>query len=290
MSSPNSHPARASRRNPLAFASRKATALLVVALALVVACSAAPAAPKDECQPGDAYYCRCANREEGSRVCNDDGKTYGPCEPCLGGEPLPPEDASIPDPPRDAAGDGARPDAGDGGGDGGATCPNGTVDPGEECDDGNRTASDGCSATCKLEGSSAAADKCPGMAVHVWNAPVVYTGSTTNPFVNDYTTTPSCGGATGSTTPDRVFAVTAHRSGTLRVTSSAASFDHMLYRSETCVPTGNSLVNQTCANAVSGNGGETLELQVTAGSTYHVVIDGAGVAQSGSFTLTWTIQ
>jgi uncharacterized protein (TIGR03382 family) len=32
-----------------------------------------------------------------------------------------------------------------------ALCGNGTVDPGETCDDGNTTAGDGCSATCQTE-------------------------------------------------------------------------------------------------------------------------------------------
>ena len=33
-----------------------------------------------------------------------------------------------------------------------AACGNGTLDPGEECDDGNTTSCDGCSASCRLEG------------------------------------------------------------------------------------------------------------------------------------------
>ena len=33
-----------------------------------------------------------------------------------------------------------------------AACGNGTPDPGEECDDGNTTSCDGCSASCRVEG------------------------------------------------------------------------------------------------------------------------------------------
>jgi cysteine-rich repeat protein len=40
---------------------------------------------------------------------------------------------------------------GGGGPGGGAVCGNGVVDPGEQCDDGNTTAGDGCSATCTTE-------------------------------------------------------------------------------------------------------------------------------------------
>jgi len=56
---------------------------------------------------------------------------------------------------------------------GGATCGNHTVESGEQCDDGNTTAGDGCSATCQNEG-----------------------GGTTNPGGG---TTPPTGG--GTTTP-----------------------------------------------------------------------------------------
>ena len=35
-----------------------------------------------------------------------------------------------------------------------ATCGNGVVDPGEQCDDGNTVSGDGCSSTCQLEGSA----------------------------------------------------------------------------------------------------------------------------------------
>jgi cysteine-rich repeat protein len=271
----------------LALLAPLAAGALVVAL--VAACSSTPATPpaKDECRPGDAYYCRCANREEGSRVCNDDGKTYGPCEPCFGDPIEPPidDDASFPpDPPLDAGRD-ARADASDGA----VGCSNGTVEAGEECDDGNRTPNDGCSTTCKLEGAPASSDKCPGMPVHVWTDPVVYTASTVA-FVNDYTTQPSCGGTTGSLTPERVFAVTAHKTGMLRTVGSSATFDHMLYLSETCAPTGNVLANQVCANTVSGNGGETLTFPVTSGTTYYVVLEGGAVNASGTVKLTWSIQ
>jgi len=43
-----------------------------------------------------------------------------------------------------------------------AGCGNGTVDPGEECDDGNTQPHDGCSPTCRVEGSD---DLCHGVAV-----------------------------------------------------------------------------------------------------------------------------
>lgn len=254
--------------------------------ALVLACSSDPVAtkPKTECVPGNAYYCRCANRDEGSRVCNDDGNSYGPCEPCFADEPLPEEDSSV---PQD---DGSFPelDASDGG-----LCPNGKIDDGEECDDGNRAANDGCSAACKLEGSSATADKCSGMVVNVWDKPVVYTSTTAPPFANDYRVTTGCNGATGGLAEDRVFAVTAHKAGMLTVATSAAGFDVMLYATDKCTSTGAStpftVTAATCVNAQTGNGPETLTVPVTAGQTQYVFVDGAANAQRGAFTITFSV-
>ena len=256
---------------------------MALAAALVVACSSTPTTPtKTDCKAGDAYYCRCADRQEGTRVCNDDGFTYGPCEPCFPIDPpLPEEDGSFPDedvfvPPSDAG------DGGDAG-----PCPNGTVDPGEECDDGNRTANDGCSATCTLQGGPTAGDKCPGMAVHVWDKPVVYTGTTIS-AIDDYSASPDCTG-NGFGSPDRVFAVTAHKVGMMRVATTAANFPHMIYRADTCSPVGRTFTHAACSNAAA-NGNETLTFSVTAGTTYFVVIDGGATGQQqGNFTVTFSI-
>ncbi len=45
-----------------------------------------------------------------------------------------------------------------------AVCGNGVVERGEECDDGNTTAGDGCSATCQLENTSAICAGVPSVA------------------------------------------------------------------------------------------------------------------------------
>lgn len=253
--------------------------------ALIVACSSTPAVTaKTDCKPGDAYYCRCPDRQEGTRVCNDDGTTYGACEPCFPADPpAPEEDGSFPTedvfvPPSDAG------EAGDGG-----PCPNGTVDPGEQCDDGNRTPNDGCSTTCTLEGGPTVGDKCPGMAVHVWDKPVTFTGTTIS-AIDDYSAAPDCTGpANGFGSPDRVFAITAHRAGTLRVTTTATNFAHMIYRADSCAPAGRSFAQIGCSNA-TGNGNEILTFPATVGTTYYVVIDGGATGQQqGNFTLTFAI-
>lgn len=88
---------------------------------------AAACAPKTEakterlCTPGNYVFCRCKDRSEGTKLCNDEGDGFGPCEGCLGGfdnepgDPEPdPRDDPPPPPPRDAgANDASQPvDAG----------------------------------------------------------------------------------------------------------------------------------------------------------------------------------
>jgi hypothetical protein len=62
-------------------------ALLAVSIASLGAfagCSAKPAADAKLCTPGNYVYCRCANRDEGTKLCNDDGMSFQACEPCPG--------------------------------------------------------------------------------------------------------------------------------------------------------------------------------------------------------------
>jgi cysteine-rich repeat protein len=59
-----------------------------------------------------------------------------------------------------AGGDGCSASCQNEGGGGGPVCGNGAVDTGEQCDDGNTTTGDGCSATCQTEDSGIANDNC----------------------------------------------------------------------------------------------------------------------------------
>jgi len=62
------------------------------------------------CTPGNYVFCRCKDRSEGTKLCNEDGETFGPCEGCLGGtdniegDPEPPPDDDPPPPPPNDAG------------------------------------------------------------------------------------------------------------------------------------------------------------------------------------------
>ena len=65
-----------------------ATAALVpLSLAILVPVSGGcvaktGAADEKVCTPGNYVFCRCANRAEGTKLCNADAKTFGACQPC----------------------------------------------------------------------------------------------------------------------------------------------------------------------------------------------------------------
>lgn len=259
----------------------------VVLGAAVAACSSA-AEPKPErlCTPGAYVYCRCQDRQEGSKLCADDGLSFGRCEPCeTATNPVDPDFPPDPVPvPSDAGTDSTAPP-------GPARCGNGTPEDGEECDDGDTDDSNGCDQGCKLAGTNPLSSKtCPGMAVHVWSAaqPVSFIGSTATSSNSSYAPICAPSNTTGAGSPDRRFAVTPHRSGTLTVTTSSTTFDNSLWVMTSCSTTA-SQPYLACKNDVAGTGGETMSFPVDAGKTYHVVVDGVLVA-SGPFKITFALQ
>ncbi|AKV00967.1 Multiple EGF-like-domain protein 3 precursor [Labilithrix luteola] len=240
------------------------------------------------CKPGEPYYCRCADRSEGEWICNDDGQTFGTCEPCETGDnpALPPEEYE-PLPARDAGGSDASK----------AVCGNKVVEADEDCDDGNQSDEDGCTATCRLGGSNPPASRsCPGLETHVWSdREVVYTGTTVG-SPNTGAVKPACTAgastASGAAASDRVFAVTTHKTGTLTAKTSNTAFNNLLYASTACRDRnkneGDNL-QLACANASSGTEGETLTFPVEDGKTYTVFVDGVLTAE-GTFTIGFSIE
>jgi cysteine-rich repeat protein len=87
------------------------------------------------CVAGSTNACTCTGSDEGVQVCNQDGRSYTACN-CSGN-----------------TGDGGPDDGGSmtcvPGGSATVLCGNGMVDPGEQCDDGNCTATDDCTDKCK---------------------------------------------------------------------------------------------------------------------------------------------
>src|SRR5512140_222485 len=63
----------------------------LISIALAGGCSAKPAADDRLCTPGAYVYCRCANRDEGTKLCKEDGKSFEACQPCPDGQEVPPD-------------------------------------------------------------------------------------------------------------------------------------------------------------------------------------------------------
>jgi cysteine-rich repeat protein len=238
-----------------------------------------------KCTPGNYVFCRCQNRDEGTKLCNDDGRSFGKCDPCES-----PTNPVLPDPPPQTdAGDPDAPVTS-------ATCGDKIVQDGEDCDDGNKTEDDGCDSTCKLSGTNPPATRsCPGLDTHVWSKPVTYVGTTVGSTFRG-SLSPNCKSdgmnpTSGASGPDRVFDVTAHKTGNMTVTTTDTDYDCLLYVTESCVNAPTSITYLTCAHNTIGVGGETMTFPVTAGKSYSVIVDGAGITKfEGVFRLTISIQ
>ena len=161
-------------------------------------------------------------------------------------------------------------------------CGDGTVDPGEDCDDGNTIADDGCDTMCHVRGNPLTAGKCPGLPVNVWStaSTVVVTGST-KPYKNGYKGT--CG---GDTAPERPYAITPHLSGKLTafLDPAGTDYDAVIYARTTPCGTGPEL---KCSD-VPGLGGDSVTFAVTSGTTYYVFVDGY-LGASGSLKMNLSL-
>lgn len=245
-----------------------------------------------KCTPGNYVFCRCQNRAEGTKLCNEDGHSFQKCDPCeTADNPVLPDDPNHPPPEVDAGADAAPPPVA-------AVCGDKIVQDGEDCDDGNKIEDDGCDSECHLGGSNPLTSRsCPGLATHVWAKSVTYIGTTLG-STNTGSAKPTCissmGGnpTTGAAGPDRVFKVIAHKTGKLTVTTSDTNYDSFVYVTDNCAPTADgSLSYLACSNNTNGVGGETLSIPVTAGKSYSVLVDGAGISQQqGAFRVTFSIQ
>jgi cysteine-rich repeat protein len=278
--------------------------ILSVCGLLLAACAASQAKTETLCSPGKQLFCRCQDRGAGTKTCSSDGASFSPCEPCESDDnpegPLLPGDPRgpyVPKPPMTPDGGTDGGDGGDGGTTSMSVCGDGEVQLNEDCDDKNAVESDGCSSTCTLSGTSTlASSACPGLEVHVWGGAHKPTLDTTTSGSGNRTVTPACGGSdggvspsSGSTAPDRVFRVVAHKTGTLDVVTSNSDFAMLLYASATCEPGANTALG--CANEHPSAGAEALSLKVEAGKTYHVFVDGHGTGiREGAFRISFQIR
>jgi cysteine-rich repeat protein len=240
--------------------------------------------PSVKCTPGNYVFCRCQNRDEGTKVCNEDGTSFGTCDPCETDTNLGiPDEPGVPPVEVDAGGPDAQPPSD-------AVCGDRIVQDGEDCDDGNKVEDDGCDTKCKLAGLNPTSSRsCPGLETHVWSKPVVYVGTTAGaPLVTELTNQ-NCT-SRGANGPDRVFKVTAHKTGKMTVAASGTDYDTLLYVATKCAQFPSQITQLACANDTVGIGNETMSFPVQQGVTYTVVVDGAGISQvQGAFKLTLSI-
>jgi hypothetical protein len=92
--------------------------------------------------------------------------------------------------------------------------------------------------------------------------------------------------STGGNAPNRVYAVTARKTGTLIVTTSNSNFPHQLYARSNCTDQDSEIV---CASAAAGNSGETMSFTVQDGTTYYVIVDGI-VTGAGNYDIAFSIN
>lgn len=176
----------------------------------------------------------------------------------------------------------------------GPFCGNGKIDPGEACDDKNKVAGDGCGPNCQPDGNPNGADVCPGMPITVWGTEANGVSARSQTTTGYGTAMARLAGActsggstsTGANAPNRVYAITTKKAGTLVVTTSNSNFDHQLYARSTCADQNSEII---CASNVSGTGGETLQFTVSADTTYYVIVDGL-VTGSGNYDINFKIQ
>jgi cysteine-rich repeat protein len=271
---------------------RPALAFFFAAGVALLACAATTGAtgPNVNCTPGAYVYCTCKDRASGTKLCKEDGHSFDVCDPCESpSNPGNPDDPDHPPVEIDAGQDGApQPQA---------MCGDKIVQDGEDCDDGNNVDDDGCDSSCHLAGTNPLASRsCPGMEVHVWSKAVSYVGTTLG-STNTGTASPTCSGTgagnptTGAAAGDRVFKVVAHKTGKMTVATSDTNYDSFLYVTTACTPgPSGALTYLACMNSVNGAGDETMQFPVTAGTTYNVLVDGAGISQQqGAFRVTFSI-
>ena len=90
-------------------------AALVAAMLVIVGCSDDPKVDQPICSPGDKQKCTCANKGEGTQICDADGLAWGTCSDCKaltdgGPDSAPPTDGGKDGQPDAFAGDGPHPD------------------------------------------------------------------------------------------------------------------------------------------------------------------------------------
>ncbi len=173
-----------------------------------------------------------------------------------------------------------------------AACGNGIVDGGENCDDGNTTDGDGCSATCKDE-VAPESHACNGKPVRLAGATPDAPGARTLKFrgstnvvtyadggvgpTNKWNTTTTC----GSSSPDVVYQLTSDIDGWLRATVKG-TYNATLSVRAACDAAATT-APLACIREVTGTAPKTLEVAIDKEKPYYIVVDAYSAATTGSF-------
>lgn len=140
--------------------------------------------------------------------------------------------------------------------------------PTEQCDDGNKTAGDGCSATCTLE-PKAGVDVCPGTPLTLSASGTTRRGTIT---FSTATLNANYTGACGGSAKDGVIDVVAPISGQL-VAKVRNMPNATIYARSTCNDPSTEFLktsSSTCPSVVH----DVVTFSVTAGSHYYLFVDG----------------
>ncbi|MDC0685403.1 DUF4215 domain-containing protein [Sorangium atrum] len=148
-------------------------------------------------------------------------------------------------------------------------CGDGAVGSAEQCDDGNTTSGDGCSATCTYERDVL----CENAADLVIGENTGNTATGTSEFE---------GSCLGWDAPETIHRFTPPSDGTLTLTLSAAT-DLGLYLRESCADVGSELA---CVDDEGRGHDETLVIDVTGGEPLFIIVDTYTSINSGPYTLT----
>ena len=166
----------------------------------------------------------------------------------------------------------------------GESCGDGLVSGTEQCDDGNTTAGDGCSATCTLE-PAAGIDTCPGKALALSGAGTAIRSKTftfsTAALAADYAGT--CGG----NGRDGVVAVTSAVAGTGRALLTGA-WASVLYARTTCANGGTELACNKADPTKPNDTVREITFPIGANKAVYLFVDGLS-GGSGAATLSVTV-
>jgi cysteine-rich repeat protein len=167
------------------------------------------------------------------------------------------------------------------------TCGDGLAQYPEQCDEGNTTSGDGCSATCQLEVPLSAPGKCPG-------ATYAFAGSLAGPktvsFAGDVSllaSTASSVGCTSAGGKDQVYAITPSISGALRSVLTASYPGAQLHARRECFTSSTQL---DCRVQPLASVPLEMTMPVVAQNTYFIFVDSDSSSPGGPYTLDLTLS